>query len=80
MKNRENVMRVRLTFIDEILGTAAGDPDIHGTFIAKNAPRVYQSGNGEGSRGKRKADLSFIPRAGIPGQRDESGANKGGRQ
>lgn len=38
MKNKENVMRVRLTFIDEILGTAAGDPDIHGTFIAKNAP------------------------------------------
>lgn len=37
-KNTSNVMRVRLTFIDEILGTASGDPDIHGTYIASNAP------------------------------------------
>ncbi len=38
MANKDNVMRVRLTFIDEILGTASGDPDIHGTYIASNAP------------------------------------------
>ena len=31
-------MRVRLTLIDDMLGTASGDPDIHGTFIASNAP------------------------------------------
>lgn len=32
------VMRVRLTFTDDILGTASGDPDIHGSYIASNAP------------------------------------------
>lgn len=31
-------MRVRLTFIDDILGTASSDPDIHGTYISSKAP------------------------------------------
>lgn len=31
-------MRVRLTFLEEILGTASADPEIHETFIASNAP------------------------------------------
>lgn len=31
-------MRVRLTFVDEVLGTASGDPKIHETYIASNAP------------------------------------------
>ena len=31
-------MRVRLTFIDDILGTASADPEIHRTYIASKAP------------------------------------------
>ena len=31
-------MRVKLTTIAPMLGTAAADPDIHGTYIASNAP------------------------------------------
>ena len=31
-------MRVRLTFIDSILGTAPGDPEIHATYVASKAP------------------------------------------
>lgn len=32
------VMRVRLTFTEEILGTASNNPEIHGDFIASKAP------------------------------------------
>jgi hypothetical protein len=31
-------LRVRLTFIEEILGSANANPDIHGEFIASKAP------------------------------------------
>lgn len=31
-------IRVRLTFTEEILGTASGNPDIHGEYIASKAP------------------------------------------
>ena len=31
-------MRVRLTFIEDVLGTASSDPKIHETYIASNAP------------------------------------------
>ena len=31
-------MKVRLTFIDEVLGTASADPEIHATYIASKAP------------------------------------------
>jgi hypothetical protein len=31
-------MKVRLTFIEEILGTASSNPEIHAEFIAPNAP------------------------------------------
>lgn len=31
-------LKVRLTFLEEILGTASADPEIHETFIASNAP------------------------------------------
>lgn len=31
-------MRVRLTFIDDILGTAPSDPEVHRTYIASKAP------------------------------------------
>ena len=31
-------MKVRLTFTEEILGTASADPEIHATYIASNAP------------------------------------------
>lgn len=31
-------IRVRLTFLDEVLGTASGNPDIHGEYIASKAP------------------------------------------
>lgn len=31
-------MRVRLTFVDEVLGTASSDPKIHENYIASNAP------------------------------------------
>lgn len=32
------VMHVRIEFIDDILGTQPGDPDIHGTYISNTAP------------------------------------------
>ena len=31
-------MRVRLTFIDELLGSAAADPEVHRNYIASKAP------------------------------------------
>ncbi len=31
-------LRVRLTFTEEVLGTASGNPDIHGEYIASKAP------------------------------------------
>lgn len=31
-------MKVRLTFAEEVLGTASSDPEIHETYIASNAP------------------------------------------
>ena len=31
-------MHVRLTFIDEILGTASSDPEIHRSYIASKGP------------------------------------------
>jgi len=31
-------MRVKLTFIDELLGSASSDPEVHKTFIASKAP------------------------------------------
>lgn len=31
-------MKVRLEFLEEILGTASADPEIHETYIASNAP------------------------------------------
>lgn len=31
-------MRVRMTFTEELLGTASGNPEIHGDFIASKAP------------------------------------------
>lgn len=31
-------MKVKLTFIDEVLGTASADPEIHATYIASKAP------------------------------------------
>lgn len=34
----KNVMHVKLTFVNDILGTANSDPDIHERFIASNAP------------------------------------------
>lgn len=31
-------IKVRLTFTEEVLGTASSNPDIHGEYIASNAP------------------------------------------
>lgn len=31
-------MRVKFTFIDEVLGTKPGDPEIHENYIASKAP------------------------------------------
>lgn len=36
--SRMKELKVRLTFLEEILGTASADPEIHETFIASNAP------------------------------------------
>lgn len=34
----KKVMKVRITFTEEVLGTASADPDIHANFIASKAP------------------------------------------
>lgn len=34
IQKKQLTMRVRLEFIDDLLGTASGDPDIHGTYVA----------------------------------------------
>lgn len=31
-------MKVRLTFMEQVLGTASGDPELHTTYIASKAP------------------------------------------
>lgn len=31
-------IKVRITFTEEVLGTASGNPDVHADFIASNAP------------------------------------------
>ena len=31
-------IKVKLTFLEEVLGTASADKEIHGTFIASKAP------------------------------------------
>lgn len=31
-------IKVKLTFIEEVLGTASNDPDLHGSYIASKAP------------------------------------------
>lgn len=33
-------MKVRLTFFEQVLGTASGDPELHTTYIASKAPDV----------------------------------------
>lgn len=33
-------MKVKLTFTDELLGTASSDPEIHSKFIASKAPNA----------------------------------------
>lgn len=35
-------MRVRLTFLDEVLGSLPGDPELHETYIARKAPNAEQ--------------------------------------
>ena len=37
-KNKMAKMKVRLTLLEEILGTAPNDADVYGTFIGSNAP------------------------------------------
>lgn len=32
------VLNVKLTFLEEVLGTASADPEIHATYIGSNAP------------------------------------------
>ena len=32
-------MRIRITLIDELLGTASGNPDLYGEYIASKAPK-----------------------------------------
>lgn len=35
---KEYTIKCKLTFTEEVLGTASNNPDIHGTFIASKAP------------------------------------------
>lgn len=37
-KSEKKELKVRITFIDELLGTASADPEIHKNFIAGKAP------------------------------------------
>ena len=34
-------MKVRITFFEELLGTASADPEIHAAYIASNAPDAH---------------------------------------
>lgn len=36
--NNMKEMHVRLTFLEEVLGTANANPDVHSEFIASKAP------------------------------------------
>ena len=38
----EKDIRVRVTFLDEILGSLPGDPELHETYIARKAPNAEQ--------------------------------------
>lgn len=51
-------LKVRLTFFEEILGTANADPEIHATYIASNAPDAPT----------RKEEIEAIGVEEIPGK------------
>ena len=38
MKIKPNELKIRITFIEEVLGTASNNPEIHDDFIASKAP------------------------------------------
>lgn len=38
MSNKNDTIKVRLTFTEDLLGTASNDPDLHGSYVASKAP------------------------------------------
>jgi hypothetical protein len=48
-------IKVRITFTEEILGTASGDPKLHEEFVASKAPMISESNGMDARSGERWA-------------------------
>lgn len=64
-------LRVRLTFTEEVLGTASGNPDIHGEYIASKAPNpksMTEEIEAIGEEAVKEKGMTVFPRnkEGIP--------------
>lgn len=64
-------MKVRLTFINPVLGTASGNPDIHSEFIASKAPDAQtrtEEIEAIGAYEVEKKEMTVFPRTadGVP--------------
>jgi hypothetical protein len=60
-------LTVRLTFIEEILGTASGDPKLHATYIASKAPdakTLAEEIKALGAEAVEKKQMTLFPRMG----------------
>lgn len=58
-------IRVRLTFMDEVLGTASGNPDIHGEYIASKAPNpksITEEIEAIGEEAVKEKGMTVFPR------------------
>ena len=58
-------MRVRLTFIEEVLGTASANPNIHSEFIASkapDAPSMAEEVAAIGADGVERKEMTVFPR------------------
>ena len=58
-------MKVRITFVEPVLGTQAGDPEVHRSYIASKAPDAASKEEevaAIGIEGVEKKEMSVFPR------------------
>ena len=65
-----HTLKVRLTFLDEVLGTASNNPDIHSEFIASKAPDAKKTEEEVAAIGVDE----FVEKSMTVFPRDEDGA------
>lgn len=60
-----NELKVRITFFEEVLGTASANPDIHSEFIASkapDAPSIEEEVAAIGADGVERKEMTVFPR------------------